>query len=57
MSTLSRKLTNESAKPTESQPKNKRGRPEKLLKIDDTPESVARALWGERSTKFPEKPE
>lgn len=31
----------------------RRRRPEKLLKIDDTPENVARALWGERSTKFP----
>ena len=33
--------------------KRPRGRPEKPLKIDDTPENVARALWGERSTKFP----
>lgn len=33
--------------------KRKRGRPEKFFKIDDTPENVARALWGERSTKFP----
>jgi len=38
----------------ESSPqKKRRGRPEKRLKIDDTPENVARALWGERSTKFP----
>lgn len=36
-------------------PKRKRGRPEKFFKIDDTPENVARALWGERSTKFPKK--
>ena len=34
-------------------PKQNRGRPEKLFRIDDTPENVARALWGERSTKFP----
>ena len=27
-------------------PKRKRGRPEKPLKIDDTPENVARALFG-----------
>lgn len=37
----------------EDQPKKRRGRPAKFLKIDDTPENVARALWGERSTKFP----
>lgn len=34
-------------------PERKRERLEKPLKIDDTPENVARALWGERSTKFP----
>lgn len=40
---------------TPVQPERPRGRPEKPLKIDDTPENVARALWGERSTKFPKK--
>jgi len=40
---------------TEGSPNRKLGRTEKPLKIDDTPENVARALWGERSTKFPKK--
>lgn len=35
-----------------SKPKRKRGRPEKLVKIDDTPRNVARALFGIRSDKF-----
>lgn len=35
--------------------KRKRGRPGKNFKIDDTPLNVARALWGERSTKFPKR--
>lgn len=35
-----------------SPPGRRRGRPEKRLKIDDTPQNVARALWGEPSTKF-----
>lgn len=42
----------QSANKTANRPKRERGRPEKPLKIDDTPENVARALWGERSTKF-----
>ena len=33
-------------KPETTPPKRKRGRPEKPLKIDDTPENVARALFG-----------
>ena len=36
-----------------SPPVRRRGRPERRLKIDDTPQNVARALWGERSTKYP----
>ena len=40
-----------------SHQKKRRGRPEKLTKIDDTPENVARALWGVKSTKFPKTPE
>ena len=40
----------------ESSPQEKRrGRFEERLQINDTPENVARALWGERSTKFPKK--
>jgi hypothetical protein len=35
-------------------PEKRRGRPEKVFKIDDMPENVARALWGERLTRFPE---
>ena len=30
----------------EERPKRRRGRPEKPLKIDDTPRNVARALFG-----------
>ena len=37
----------------DAKPKKRRGRPEKVLKIEDTPLDVARAMWGERSTKFP----
>ena len=48
-------MLSEQSKKPESTPKRKRSRPEKLIKIDDTPENVARALWGERSTKFPKK--
>ena len=40
-------------KGSDANSKRGRGRPEKFFKIDDTPENVARALWGERSTKFP----
>ena len=36
----------------ESQPNNRRGCPGKFLKDEDTPKNVARALWGERSSKF-----
>ena len=36
----------------EQQPKRKRGRPEKLVKIDDTPRNVARAFFCIRSDKF-----
>ena len=32
--------------------KRKRGRPEKFLKINDTPRNVARAFFGMPSTKF-----
>ena len=46
---------NRPRKQPDIQPKRRRGRPEKLLKIEDTPLNVARALWGERSTKFPKK--
>ena len=53
MSTLNKRYTNKSVKSTKSKPKRNRGRPKKFFKIDDTPENVARALWGERSTKFP----
>ena len=42
-------------KQTEEQRKRKRGRPEKPLKIDDTPENIARALFGMPSTKFTRK--
>jgi len=39
---------------SKSSPQGKqRGHHKKPLKIDDTPQNVARALWGERSTKFP----
>ena len=32
--------------------KKRRGRPEKLVKIDDSPRNVARALFGIPSDKF-----
>lgn len=50
-------MTKPKNKDSDSAPsKRKRGRPEtRRVKIDDTPLNVARALWGERSTKFPEK--
>ena len=38
--------------PQDNQPKRKRGRPEKLVKIDDSPRNVARALFGIRSDKY-----
>ena len=41
-----------SEEPTSPQPKRKRGRPEKLVKIDDTQRNVARAFFGIRSDKF-----
>ena len=37
----------------DTKPKRRCGRPEKATKIEDTPLNVARAMWGERSTKFP----
>ena len=38
----------------DNQPKPPRGRPSKrVVKIDDTPRNVARALFGIRSTKYP----
>lgn len=40
------------SKMAESQPKRRCGRPEKPLRINDTPENVARALWRERATRF-----
>ncbi len=36
----------EKQKQGKAQSKRKRGRPEKPLKIDDTPRNVARALFG-----------
>ena len=41
-------------KPKQSQAgrASKRGRPEKLVKIDDSPRNVARALFGQPSDKF-----
>ena len=39
-------------KEIDTKPKRRRGRPEKMFKIEDTPENVARAMWGVRSTKF-----
>ena len=42
--------------PIEPRPKRPVGRPPKLvLKIDDTPQNVARSLFGIRSDKFPPK--
>ena len=35
-----------------SQPKRRRGRPEKPLKIDDTPRNVARTFFGIKSSKY-----
>jgi len=51
----------EKSLPIEGQPSSpslsakRRRRSERPLRIDDTPQNVARALWGERSTKFPKK--
>ena len=36
----------------EQKPKRRRGRPEKPLKIDDTPRNIARSLFGIPSDKF-----
>ena len=36
----------------DTKPKRRRGRPEKPLKIDDTPENVARSFFGIKSTKY-----
>ena len=33
-------------------PKRKRGRPEKPLKIDDSPRNVARSFFGIKSTRY-----
>ena len=42
-----------SKKPSKSHsPKRKRGRPEKPLKIDDTPRNVARTFFGIKSPKY-----
>ena len=35
-----------------SPPRNRRGRPEKLIKIDDTPLNVARFFFGSPSDKY-----
>ena len=47
---------NKAAKPdtkgSPASPKRKRGRPEKLFKIDDTPLNVARSFFGIPSDKF-----
>ena len=40
-------------KEMDTKPKRRRGRAEKSTKIEDTPLNGARAMWGERSTKFP----
>lgn len=37
--------------------KRKQGRPEKFLKINDTPRNVARSFFGMPSTKFTQKKE
>ncbi len=36
----------------DKRPKRKRGRPEKPLKIDDTPRNVARTFFGIKSPKY-----
>ena len=38
----------------EKRPLAPRGRPEKSLKIDDTPRNVVRSFFGMRSTKCPD---
>ena len=45
-------MTKQKQQQGKAQPKRRRGRPEKPLKIDDTPENIARALFGLPSTKF-----
>ncbi len=46
-------MTKPAKKPTQSHlPKRKRGRPEKPLKIDDTPRNVARTFFGIKSPKY-----
>ena len=54
---MSKKKKEQMIQSPEPPKKRKRGRPEKNFKIDDTPLNVARALWGERSTKFPKRDE
>ena len=44
---------NRPRKEPDIQPKRRRGRPEKLLKIEDTPLNVARALWGGTINQIP----
>ena len=46
------KPTKQHSKDQQAKPKRKRGRPEKLVKIDDTPRNVARAFFGIRSSKY-----
>jgi len=56
--TSERKPPDRSAEPLSPpapQPKPKRGRPERLAKIDDTPRNVAHSFFGIRSTKFTRK--
>ena len=47
--------TPEASEASAQQPKRKRGRPEKLTKIEDSPRNVARALFGIPSDKFTRK--
>ena len=45
----------EASEASTQQPKHKRGRPEKLTKIDDSPRNVTRALFGIPSDKLTRK--
>ena len=45
-------MPSEQSKNPKSTSKRKRGRPQNFLKIGDTPENVARSLWGERTTNL-----
>lgn len=46
-------MTKPAKKPSKSHPPNrKRGRPEKPLKIHDTPRNVARTFFGIKSPKY-----